>query len=102
MTVMIRLARRTQTLRVSNLTQSYRFVHDGIKGKPTSEGHATEKTHKHLNAQSDAVGKVMKEKKEAGIEGGKKQTPEKTTKAPSPVLGMQDERGESYTRSRPY
>jgi hypothetical protein len=64
--------------------------------KPMSETHATEKTDPQRNVQSDAVDKGMKEKKNAqGREPGQKQKPEETTRAPGPVIGMQDERGKS-------
>lgn len=74
--------------------QTRSYVSDPFNSqKPTSEKHATEKDDKHLNVQSDAVAKGQKDKQEAGIEGGKKQRPEDTTRAPGPVIGMQDERG---------
>lgn len=75
-----------------------RFVSDPFnKSKPTSETHATEKTDPENNVQSDAVDKGMKEKKNATAHGGTKKTPEDTTRAPGPVIGMQDERGPSQS-----
>lgn len=91
---MLRTIRSPAAIR---LVQAKRFVHDPFQSdKPTSETHATEKTDKRLNVQSDAVGKGMQEKKDSGLESGKKQKPEDTTRAPGPVIGMQDERGKLH------
>ena len=78
-------------------------------GKPVSHGDGTQKPGTRLNVQSDAVSKGQQERKDKhGTEpsqdlsgqGGEKSTEGKgkgkdewDTKAPGPVIGMQDERG---------
>lgn len=69
----------------SNLIWTRSYVSDPFNSsKPTSEKHATEKSDKSLNAQSDAVEKGMKDKQGTTASQGKKEQPEKTTKAPGP------------------
>ncbi|BFZ58051.1 hypothetical protein PYCC9005_005109 [Savitreella phatthalungensis] len=70
------------------------------KQKDSSQGHATSKKETDLGGQgldnqSDQVMRGKADRKEAQdtIPTGRKQSPEDSTKAPGPVIGMQDERG---------
>jgi hypothetical protein len=84
----------------STLRARLQFVcHTQSAASPSSgEGrppHVTEKDHE-LDVQSHSSRQAQREREVAGQAGGKKQDPKKDhPKAPSPVIGMQDERGRS-------
>lgn len=82
------------------MLQTRAYVHDPFQSqKPSSQSHATEKTDPSRNVQSEAVDKGMKAKKNPGPDEGQKKRPEDTTRAPGPVIGMQDERGKLRSKS---
>ncbi|ORY73684.1 hypothetical protein BCR37DRAFT_395943 [Protomyces lactucae-debilis] len=80
----------SQKLRVP-LTRAYAIKDSHSHQKPSSQGHATSKDDKDHNIQSKAVKEGMEERKNAGPPKGEKK--ETHSKAPGPVIGMQDERG---------
>ena len=61
--------------------------------RPTSHNNTRSKSENSLNVQSDAVEKGQSERKEKVDKSGEKEKPEDSTRAPGPVIGMQDERG---------
>lgn len=90
---MLRTTHRTLLHRTPVRVISQKRFYDDLKETP----HVTEKTH-NLDVQSDASKRGMKEREESLHSSGaqKKKDPKKEhPEAPGPIIGMQDERGQS-------
>lgn len=91
---MLRTTHRTLLRRTPLRVISQKRFYDDLKKNP----HATEKTHT-LDVQSDASKRGMKEREESlhssGTQSKKKDPKKEHPEAPGPIIGMQDERGQS-------